>query len=183
MGDWRIGPGGSQPVRSTTLEALSHAAAAGKGSGVLFERGARKLGYHPFPSPMAILSQPRPGRSACVNCGFCLGFGCEVGAKSSSLASVIRWQKAPGDARFARTVTSTRLTPTRMGARREQSTLMRTAIHVQKAKAVILCANGAETPRLLLLSANNHFPNGLGEFQRACGKYLMPNSAPSVGSF
>ena len=53
-----------------------------KSSGVLFERGARKLGWHPFPAPMAILSQPYRGRrSACVNCGFCHGFGCEVGAK------------------------------------------------------------------------------------------------------
>src|SRR5215467_5323715 len=60
-----------------------------KGSGVIFERATRKLGYHPFPAPMAILSRPRPGRSACVNCGFCLGFGCEVKAKSSSLASMI----------------------------------------------------------------------------------------------
>src|SRR5260370_4750294 len=61
-----------------------------KASGVLFERAARKLGWHPFPAPMAILSQPRPGRSACINCGFCLAFGCEVGAKSSSLATAIR---------------------------------------------------------------------------------------------
>src|SRR3974390_91435 len=60
-----------------------------KSSGVIFERAARKLGYHPFPSPMAILSQPRPGRAACVECGFCLGFGCEVGAKASSLALVL----------------------------------------------------------------------------------------------
>ena len=43
-----------------------------KSSGVIFERAARKLGWHPFPAPMAILSQPRPGRSACINCGFCL---------------------------------------------------------------------------------------------------------------
>ncbi len=48
-----------------------------KSNGVLFERAARKLGLNPFPAPMAILSQPRAGRSACINCGFCLGFGCE----------------------------------------------------------------------------------------------------------
>ena len=61
-----------------------------KSGGVIFERAARKLGWNPFPAPMAILSQPRPGRSACINCGFCLGFACEVGAKSSSLATAIR---------------------------------------------------------------------------------------------
>ena len=67
-----------------------------KGSGVIFEQAARKLGWHPFPAPMAILSQPRPGRSACINCGFCLSFGCEVGAKSSSLATAIRMAEKTG---------------------------------------------------------------------------------------
>ena len=38
-----------------------------KSSGVLFERGARKLGLHPFPAPMAILSQPYHGRGG-VHC-------------------------------------------------------------------------------------------------------------------
>ena len=60
-----------------------------KSSGVLFERGAKKLGLHPQPSPLAILSRPYRGRAACVHCGFCLAFGCEVGAKSSTLATVI----------------------------------------------------------------------------------------------
>jgi choline dehydrogenase-like flavoprotein len=56
-----------------------------KSSGVLLERGARKLGLHPFPAPMAIVSQAYRGRPACVSCGFCMGFGCEVMAKSSVL--------------------------------------------------------------------------------------------------
>ena len=56
-----------------------------KSSGVLFERAAQKLGLHPFPAPMAVLSQPYRGRAACVHCGFCEAFGCEMGAKSSSL--------------------------------------------------------------------------------------------------
>ena len=40
-----------------------------KSSGVLFERGARKLGYHPFPAPLAVLSQPHNNRNACMNYG------------------------------------------------------------------------------------------------------------------
>ena len=31
----------------------------------------------------------------------------------------------------------------------------------QKARAVVLCANGGETPRLLLMSASQRFPDGL----------------------
>jgi choline dehydrogenase-like flavoprotein len=109
-----------------------------KSSGVIFERAARKLGWHPFPAPMAILSQPRAGRSACVNCGFCLAFGCEVGAKSSSLAA---------------------------------------AIHVaERTGRCEIRPNGAETPRLLLLSANKDFPNGLANSSGMVGKHLMLNS-------
>ena len=60
-----------------------------KSSGVLLERGARKLGWHSYPAPLAILSKPYKGRSACAHCGFCEFFGCEWGAKSSTLATVI----------------------------------------------------------------------------------------------
>ena len=46
-----------------------------KSSGVLFEKGARAMGLHPQPAPLAILSKPLNGRPACVHCGFCMGFG------------------------------------------------------------------------------------------------------------
>ena len=108
---------------------------------------------------MAILSQPRAGRSACVNCGFCLSFGCEVGAKSSSLVAAIRVAERTGrceirpDSYVHRIETDAR--GRAVGAAyfdKDKNT------HLQKAKAVIVCANGAETPRLLLMSANKQFP-------------------------
>jgi choline dehydrogenase-like flavoprotein len=149
-----------------------------KSSGVLFERAARKLGYHPFPAPMAILSQPRAGRSACVNCGFCLGFGCEVGAKSSSLASVIPMAERTGRCEIRPNCYVHRIETDKKG--RATGALYFDAqrvTHLQKAKAVIVCANGAETPRLLLLSATNAFPNGLANSSGLVGRYLMPNSS------
>jgi choline dehydrogenase-like flavoprotein len=156
-----------------------------KSSGVIFERAARKLGWNPFPAPMAILSQPRAGRSACINCGFCLGFGCEVGAKSSSLAAAIRVAERTGrceirpDSYVHRIETDARGRVT--GATyfdKDKNT------HLQKAKAVIVCANGAETPRLLLMSANKDFPNGMANSSGIVGKNLMLNSgAISLGTF
>src|SRR5258705_9499826 len=67
-----------------------------KSSGVLFERGARKLGWHPVPAPMAINSQPYRGRAACVHCGFCHRFACEVVAQGSTLTTVIPEAEATG---------------------------------------------------------------------------------------
>jgi gluconate 2-dehydrogenase alpha chain len=40
-------------------------------SGVIFDEAAKKLGWHPFPTPRAIISQPYNGRPACSYCGFC----------------------------------------------------------------------------------------------------------------
>ena len=47
----------------------------------------------------------------------------------------------------------------------------------QRAKAVVVCANGAETPRLLLNSKSNLFPNGLANSSGVVGKHLMFNGA------
>jgi gluconate 2-dehydrogenase alpha chain len=53
----------------------------------LFSNAAQALGYHPYPTPAANLSQPYTNpdgisRSACFYCGFCERFGCMVGAKA-----------------------------------------------------------------------------------------------------
>ena len=152
-----------------------------KSSGVIFERAAWKLGWHPFPSPMAILSQPYRGRAACIHCGRCLGFGCEVGAKSSSLASVIPVAQQTGRCEIRTQSYACRVRTNRHGratgvvyfdAGRRQ--------HFQKARAVILSANGAETPRLLLLSSSQQFPNGLATSSGWVGTHLMINSFSGV---
>jgi gluconate 2-dehydrogenase alpha chain len=67
----------------------------------LFSDAARSLGYHPFPSPAANLSETYRNpdgivRPACQYCGFCERFGCMVGAKAqptNTLLPVIARQK------------------------------------------------------------------------------------------
>ena len=154
-----------------------------KSSGVLFERGARKLGLHPFPAPMAINSVPYRDRPACVHCGFCHGFACEVMAKASTLTSMIPEAEATGrcevrpESYVVRVATGKSGLATGVhyfdGARRER---------FQKARAVILSANGAETPRLLLMSANAQFPHGLGNSSGVVGQYLMFNYSARTGA-
>jgi choline dehydrogenase-like flavoprotein len=157
-----------------------------KSSGVLLERGARKLGLHPIPAPMAINSQPYRGRPACVHCGFCHGFACEVIAKASTLTTVIPEAEATGrcevrpDSYVARIETNKqgRTTGVTYFDRNRQE-------RFQKARAVVVCANGAETPRLLLMSASAQFPNGLANSSGLVGKYLMFNfnTARALGVF
>ena len=56
-------------------------------SEIIFAEASKKLGYHPFSSPRAIISQPYNDRPGCTYCGFCQAFGCHVGAKSSILVT------------------------------------------------------------------------------------------------
>jgi choline dehydrogenase-like flavoprotein len=147
-----------------------------KSSGVLFERGGRKLGLHPFPSPMAINSVLYKGRPPCAQCGLCGGYGCEVRAKSSSVWTVIPEAEATGLCEVRSESYVFRIGMERTGRatgvyyydgdRKEQ---------FQKARAVVLCANGSETPKLLLNSATNGFEHGLANSSGAVGRYLMFN--------
>src|SRR2546429_9775501 len=152
-----------------------------KSSGVLFERAARKLGWHPFPAPMAILSQARPGRSACVQCGFCESFGCEVGAKSSTLATVIRMAETTGRCEIRPNCYVHRIETNANGRVIGAAYFDKKRVtHLQRAKAVVVCANGAETPRLLLLSRSKQFPDALADSSGLVGKYLMLSSGSSA---
>src|SRR6202163_664783 len=182
--EWEIGVSGlagASPFDPPRSKPYPMPPLRAKSSGVIFEWAARKLGWHPFPAPMAILSQPRPGRSACINCGFCLGFGCEVGAKSSSLATAIRMAERTGRCEIRPNSYVHRI-ETDASGRATGAVYFdeKRNTHLQKAKAVVVCANGAETPRLLLLSANKQFPNGLANSSGIVGKYLMLNSGGVV---
>ena len=149
-----------------------------KSEGVLLERGAKKLGMHPWPAPMAIISRPYKGRSGCVACGICIGAACEVRAKSSSLVTMIPEAVASGRCEI-RTNSYARKVETNASGRVTGVTYFdRSKKEVtQLAKAVILSANGCETPKLLLLSSSNAFPNGLANSSGQVGRNIMFNGS------
>jgi choline dehydrogenase-like flavoprotein len=147
-----------------------------KSSGVLFEQGARATGLNPQAAPLAILSKPHNGRPACIHCGFCMGFGCEANAKSSTLVSMIPLAEATGRCEIRPLSTVFRIQTNEAGRVTEVVYLDAAGQEqAQKARAVILSANGAETPRLLFLSESNRFPHGLANSSGVVGKYLMGN--------
>lgn len=145
-----------------------------KSSGVLFERATKKLGLHPFPAPMAILSQPYRGRSACVHCGFCESFGCEIRAKSSTLVSVIPIAESTGRCEIRPHSYVRKIATDAQG--RASGVIYFDANRkevFQRAKVVVLCANGVESAKLLLLSKSARFPEGLANSSGLVGKHLM----------
>ena len=153
-----------------------------KPAGVLAERAAKKMGWHAFPAPMAILSQPYRGRSACVHCGFCETFGCEMNAKSSTLATMIPEAEKTGRCEV-RSLSYVRRIETNATGRATGVTYFDAEKReiFQRAKSVVLCANGAESPKLLLMSETSRFPNGLANSSGQVGKNLMFNGGAFAG--
>jgi choline dehydrogenase-like flavoprotein len=156
-----------------------------KSSGVLFERGARKLGWHPFPAPLAILSKPYQGRIPCQHCGFCEGFGCEMGAKSSPLPYIIPQALATGRCEIRPDSYVRKIELDQQGRAVGAVYLDKSGKeNLQHARAVVVSSNGSETPRLLLLSKSSKFPDGLANSSGLVGKYLMFNTDSStMGKF
>src|ERR1700733_1991222 len=60
-----------------------------KSSGALLKIAAAKMGLTVVPNVAAILSQSYQGRSGCIGCGMCSGFGCQVKARSSAAATLL----------------------------------------------------------------------------------------------
>jgi len=150
-------------------------------SGVLFEAGARKLGYHPFSSPRAILSEPYKDRSGCTYCGFCQSFGCHVGAKSSILVTKLPEADATGNFKLITGTMCYRVNSDNSGRATgvsyygpdgSDSTI--------EAEIVILTPFIYDNTRLLLLSKTEKFPNGLANSSGQVGKHLMAHMMPHV---
>jgi len=175
--DWEVGvsgtPGPFDPPRSRGYPMPPLPV---KSSGVLFDRGARAAGLTPQPAPMAITSGSYRDRPGCQHCGFCAGFGCEYNAKSSTLATMIPRAEATGRCEIRPLSTVFRLETDDRGRVDEVRYFDADGgEHAQRAKAVVVCANGAETPRLLLASESSRFPDGLANSSGLVGKYLMFN--------
>jgi len=187
-GEWDLGIsglGGSNPFDGPRSKPYPLPPMPVKSSGVLFERGAKKLGLHPFPAPVAVLSKDYHGRAGCVHCGFCEAFGCEVGAKSSTLAAVVPAAVKTGRCEIRPDSYVRKIEVGKNGRVTGAIYFDKNKKEIfQRAKVVVVCANGAETPRLLLMSKSNAFPQGLANSNGNVGKYLMfDNGGIAFGLF
>jgi choline dehydrogenase-like flavoprotein len=135
---------------------------------------ALRLGWKPFHTPLAILSKPYRGRSACNGCSYCNGFGCEVGAKSSTLVSVIPEAVRTGNCQVIPRAFVREITVDEKGT--PDGVLYQTAgsgnWNKLSARVVVVCASATETPRLLLNSRSRLFPQGLGNEHDQVGRNI-----------
>ncbi|MFJ2684370.1 GMC family oxidoreductase [Pseudomonas sp. NPDC087342] len=148
----------------------------GKG-GMVAAKGLNKLGWHWWPGTQAIPTWKFKAMEKCVRWGVC-ETGCPAGAKASF--DLGYWPHAT--AAGAQLVTGARvrkITTNDQGLADSVIWIDREGVeHTQRAKIVIMAANGIGTARLLLLSASNAFPDGLANSSGLVGKNLMlhPNN-------
>lgn len=143
-------------------------------SGIIFDAAARELGYHPFPTPRAILSQPYRGRPACSYCGFCQAFGCHIGAKSSILVTKLPEADATGNFTLLTGAMCYRVNSDNSGQVTGVSYYGPDGSdNTIEADLVILSTFIYDNTRLLLLSSTPRFPDGLANSSGHLGKHLM----------
>lgn len=123
----------------------------------MFRDAAKKLGYHPFPQPAAILSEAYTNpdgvtRASCNYDGFCTFFGCETGAKADPNVTVIPVAMKTGKFELR---TSANVFQIKHDGQRAQSVLYydsRGNVQEQPAGIIILSAFALNNVRLLMLS-------------------------------
>src|SRR6185503_12806358 len=114
---------------------------------VLMDKGCAALGLHSQPAPMAINSVYYNGRPACQHCGFCLFFMCEFRSKSTSMATMLPIAEATGRCEIRSDSYVARIETNREGRVTGVAYFdAQKRMQLQRAKAVVVCANGAETP-------------------------------------
>ena len=180
--EWEIGVSGAPgPFDAPRSKPFPMPPLPIKSSGVLMEKGAEKLGLHAQVEPLAILSRAHNGRPPCINCGYCMYYGCEVGAKSSTLAAMVPLAETTGRCEIRAESVVIRIETNDQGKADRVVYLDASGTErAQAARSVLLCANGAETSRLLFMSASSRHPDGLANSSGFVGRNLMHN-AHSLG--
>lgn len=143
-----------------------------------------RLGWHWWPSDVATNSVPYgEGRGACNLCGM-MELGCFQMAKAST--DINYWPKALKNGVELRTQARVVEIPVDGSGRAAGAHYLDAAgeLHFQPAARVVLAANGIGTPRLMLASRSDRFPDGIANSSGLVGRNLMLHPlAVAIGVF
>jgi choline dehydrogenase-like flavoprotein len=146
------------------------------------EQGARALGLHPFPTPLAINSRPYDGRAECLNGGQCSNFGCPVDAKASTLAIHLPAARRTGRLDLRSETRVVELVTGPDGRVQTARTIDREGREGEvHARTFVLAAGSIGSAHLLLLSRSARHPDGLANDSGLVGRNLMFHIFAYVG--
>jgi choline dehydrogenase-like flavoprotein len=138
------------------------------------EQACRRLGWQPFATPRAILSRSSGGRPACTYCGFCHGFGCRTGAKSSVQETYVARALATGNCELRPNAMVREVTVDSTGQATGCIYLDSDGVEqAVRARIVCISCSAVESARLLLLSKSAQFPDGLANGSGLVGRNLQ----------
>ena len=142
---------------------------------------ARRVGYRDVRmNNSAINSEPRGGRNACDQIGFCMQ-GCVSGAKWSTANSELPRAEASGRCELRAKCMALKIELGAGGRVRGVLYVDKDGReHVQAARAVCVAGNSIETARLLFNSESSVFPRGLANGSGLLGRYYMRHSSGNL---
>jgi choline dehydrogenase-like flavoprotein len=171
------GPDGANPFEPPRSQPYPTPAHPFNLASQVIKKGADRLGLHLVREPLALPSVDWQGRSACVGAGVC-HMGCLISAKSSMDVTYIRKAEATGRVDI-RTESMAREIETDANGRARAVVYIDTdgREHRVGARAIVVAGNAVETPRLLLMSTSNRFPDGLANSSGLVGRNFMEHLA------
>jgi choline dehydrogenase-like flavoprotein len=141
--------------------------------GEILRDAGKRLGWHPFPPPFAIITEPYKGRNACVQCAWCLAHACEVQAKSGTQATMLPLALKTGKCELRMNSFVTRIINDEKGRPAGvQYYDSDKKGYEQYADLIIVACSATESARLLLNSADKFHPKGLGNSSGQVGRNL-----------
>lgn len=135
---------------------------------------AQRIGFRTIPTPRAILSQPKDGRKSCYYSNFCGSYGCSSDAKGSARVALLHDALQTGNCYIVPNAKVYHLETD--GKKKVIKAWFYDAHETRQsvsAKIFVVAAQAIETARLLLMSKNSEFPNGLANNNGLVGKNLV----------
>jgi choline dehydrogenase-like flavoprotein len=146
----------------------------------LIAAGFAALGKRVAPLPMAINSVAYRGRPACLQDGWC-DAGCPTGALANPIV-IFGKRMAQAGVEVRTHAAAARIETDAKGNRAQSVTYFDAAgeAHSVRAKVVIVAAFAVQTTRLLLNSASDRHPKGLGNAMDLLGRYFTSHAGVNI---
>ena len=139
-----------------------------------FVKAGKDLGFNIVPAARGIISEPYNNRKACYHSNYCGSYGCSSNAKGSSRAALIPDAIDTGNCEIIPNAKVYHLETDGNGKIIKAKYYNEAGVTQEiEAGLFVVACQAIETSRLLLMSKNPEFPNGLANNSNQVGKNMI----------